>query len=89
MSLGTLGVTFGTTQKHQKGHLGPPWRTFQIRHPKNLKKTFFWDPFGDPNLMTFHHLFALVFTCAPSEENEVQMSQNVQEKEAQSTFDKR
>ena len=58
MSLGTLGVTFGTTQGHQKGHLGPPWRTFETRHRKHLKKSLFWDLFWDPNLMTFR-----VFIC--------------------------
>ena len=86
-SLGTLGVTFGTTQKHQKGHLGLPWRTFEIRHQKNLKKPLFWDPFGDPNLMTIRVFFAIIFTCAPSEENKVKMSENVQKNGAQSTFD--
>ena len=84
MSLGTLGVTFGTTQGHQKGPLGPPWRTsFETRHRKHLKKVTFGGLVLGPKFDDIYCLFvALVFTCAPSEENEVKMSQNVQKKNA-------
>ena len=53
VSLGALGLTFGTTQGHQKGHLGPPWRTFETRHRKHPKRSLFWYLFWDSNLMTF------------------------------------
>ena len=58
MSLGTLKLTFGTTQGHQKQHLGPPWRTFETGHRKHLKRSLFWDLFWDSNLMTLR-----VFIC--------------------------
>ena len=58
VSLGALGLTFGTTQGHQKDHLRPPWRTSENRHRKNTKKALFGDLFWDPNWMRF-----LVFFC--------------------------
>ena len=37
--------------------------------------------------MTIRVFFPIIFTCAPSEENKVKMSENVQKNGAQSTFD--
>ena len=42
VSLGALGLTFGTTQGHQKDHLGPPWRTSETRHGKNVEFLELW-----------------------------------------------
>ena len=53
VSLGALGLTFGTTQGHQKDHLRPPWRTSENRHRKNSKKSLFGDLFWNPNWMIF------------------------------------
>ena len=86
VSLGALGLTFGTTKGHQKDHLGPPWRTSETRHRKNTKKPFFGTCFGTQIEWDFLFLFALVFTRVPSEGNEVQMSQNMQKKDAEITF---
>ena len=80
MSSGTLGITFGTTQGHQKGHLGPPWRTFETRHRKHLKKTLFWDLFWDSNLMTFRVFICPCFYMCSKRKNEVQRSRNVRKR---------
>ena len=61
VSLGALGLTFGTTQGHQKDHLRPPWRTSETRHRKNTKKSLFWDLFWDPNWMIFLVFFGPCF----------------------------
>ena len=58
VSLGALGLTFGTTQGHHKDHLRPPWRAFETRHQKNTKKQLFGGLFWSPNWMIF-----LVFFC--------------------------
>ena len=68
VSLGALGLTFGTTQGHQKDHLGPPWRTFESRHRKHPKKPLLGDLFWDPNWMIFLVFFALVFTSFRAKE---------------------
>ena len=86
VSLGALGLTFGTTQGHQKDHLRPPWRTSENRHRKNTKKSLFWDLFWDPNWMIFLVFFYPCFTRVPSEGNEVQMSQNMKKKDAEIAF---
>ena len=81
VSLGALGLTFGTTQGHQKDHLGPPWRTSETRHRKNTKKSLVWDLFCPPKLNEISSFcFTLVFTRVPSDENEFQMSQNVRKR---------
>ena len=80
MPLGTLGITFGSTKGHQKGHLGPPWRTCATKHQKDPTKSLFQDPFWDPNSMTFLVSSVLDSTCLQSEANDVQMSQKRAEK---------
>ena len=55
---GSPMVTFRTTQGHQKGRFGQPWRTFKTRHRKHPKKTLFWDLFWAPGLTTFLVVFA-------------------------------
>ena len=68
-------MTLGTTLAHLRNQT-----------TKKLQKTTFLAPFWDPNSMTFRVLIALVFTCVPSEGNEVQMSQNMQKKDTETTL---
>ena len=94
------GLTFsvlGSTGTHLWDHPGAPERPFEttLAHlrnqtPKKHKKITFLGPVLGPKLNDiscyFLCFFALVFTRVPNEGNEVQMSRNMQKKDAEITF---
>ena len=94
------GLTFsvlGSTETHLWDHPGATARALgtalaHLRNqtPKKHKKITFLGPVLGPKLNDiscyFLCFFALVFTRVPSEGNEVQMSQNMQKKDAEITF---
>ena len=69
-------TTLGTTLAHLRNQA-----------PKKLQKTTFLGPLWGPKFHDNSCFFPIIFTCAPSEENKVKMSENVQKNCAQSIFD--